>query len=85
MIITIPLFEHIKTQILNPIIMLLFGVALIVFLYGLVEFLMSGDVSGKNKEGKDAMLWGIIGMAIMISVYGIEELIINTINELVKS
>ncbi|MCX6714126.1 MAG: hypothetical protein NTV48_03425 [Candidatus Vogelbacteria bacterium] len=74
------LLNNIKAYILNPLVIFLFGLALILFLYGLVEFLW--DVNGKKDEGKQTMLWGIIGIAIMLSVYGIEELIINTIMQL---
>ncbi len=80
---TITLLEEIKAHILGPFVILLFGAALILFLYGLVQFLMSGDVSSGNKEGKDVMIWGLIGMAIMVAVYGIEDLIVNTINQLI--
>ncbi|MEK7107401.1 MAG: hypothetical protein AAB899_04425, partial [Patescibacteria group bacterium] len=35
---------------------------------------------GENTEGKQHMLWGLIGMLVMISVFGILALINNTFN-----
>jgi len=79
---TIPLLENIKAQIVNPIILLLFGLALVYFLYGLVEFLWQGDTVKNSKEGRDKIIYGLIGMAIMASVYGFLYVITNTITQL---
>jgi len=85
MVIANPLIDNIKTYILNPIVIFLFGLALILFLYGLIEFLMDVSAGGKKEEGKKNMFWGIVGLVIMISAYGIEEFIINTIKQLTGS
>ena len=78
----IPLLENIKQFIVDPIILLLFGLALLIFLYGLVEFLWKGDTSKNYKEGQDKIIWGLVGMAIMVSVYGFLNIILSTINQL---
>lgn len=79
---SIPLLDNIENFIINPAIKLLFGVALIVFLYGLVRFVAKAGDQKSREEGKKSMLWGIIGMAIMASVYGIQTVIVNTISQL---
>lgn len=81
---TIPLLENIKSYIVNPIILLLFGVALVVFLYGLVEFLWQNDTLKNSQEGRDKIFYGLIGMTIMASVYGFIHIIVNTINQLME-
>lgn len=68
--------------IINPLLALLFGVGLLVFVYGVVEFLFEFDVRGSKdaKElGKQHMLWGVIGMFIMASAYSILEVIASTV------
>jgi uncharacterized membrane protein YidH (DUF202 family) len=78
--------NRINAQIVNPIIVLMVGVAVLVFLYGLVEFLAKKDsASGNRKELYDKMIWGIEGLAIMVSVFGIMQFIINTMQGLVGS
>lgn len=72
------LMSKVNRVIINPIILLLFGVALLVFLWGIVEFLSSPDNEQTKQEGKRHMLWGILGMAIMIGAFGIMQLIIAT-------
>ena len=73
------LMSKISTIILNPLILLMFGVALVVMIYGIIEFLSNSDNEESKEKGKQHMLWGLIGMAIMISVFGIMHLIIGTL------
>jgi len=40
---------------------------------------MNRDKEDKRTAGKQHMIWGIIGMAIMVSVFGIINLIMSTI------
>ena len=82
---TIPLLENIKQYIVDPVILLLFGLALLIFLYGLVEFLWQGDTVKNDKLGRDKIFWGLVGMAIMASVFGFLNVINSTISQLMGS
>ena len=64
---------------INPLIVLMFGAALVYFLYGVVEFIANQANSGEKGTGREHMLWGVIGMFIMNSVYGIMHLIEHTL------
>ncbi|MBI4087772.1 hypothetical protein HY418_00090 [Candidatus Kaiserbacteria bacterium] len=66
------------TYIIDPAILVVFSLGFFLFVYGLVEFLWKLNEGGDNKEGKQHMIWGIIGMLIMVSVYGILSLVTNT-------
>ena len=68
----------ISTEILNPIIALLFAVALIYFIVGVFKYIWNPDNEEMRGEGRRGMLWGIIGMFVMVSVFGIMKLIINS-------
>ena len=72
--------RNIKVNIINPIIVLLFSLALLYFLWGVFDFVRNSSSEDKRNDGKQHMLWGIIGMAIMVSAFGIVNLICNTIN-----
>ena len=72
------LMTRIVDIIINPALLVLMALAFLLFVYGLVEFLFKLSEGGDNKEGKQHMIWGIVGMLIMISVYGIIGLIDNT-------
>lgn len=65
-------------QILNPLIMLAFAIAIVVFLWGLFQMIRNADDPGARQEAGQHILWGVIGMLIMVSAYGIIYLTLNT-------
>lgn len=66
--------------ILYPIIALLMGVALLVFLWGCFQFIRNADNSSARSEGRQNIMWGIIGMVIMVSAYAILNIAAGTFN-----
>jgi len=73
------LVNSISKVILNPIIIFLFAAAVAYFLYGVVQYLMNPDNEEIRKKSKSQMVWGIIGLFIMVGVFGIMTLIKNTL------
>ena len=64
------------TQVLNPLITLFFVLATVVFIWGVVQYVAgSGGDESKLKAGKRLMIWGIIGMFLMASAWGIVRLL----------
>jgi hypothetical protein len=72
------LLGKINQFILNPIIRLAFAVALIVFFWGIVQFINSETSDAKRDEGKRKILYGLLGMFIMFSAFGLIRIILNT-------
>jgi uncharacterized membrane protein YidH (DUF202 family) len=66
--------------IINPLILLLFALALMFFLYGVFEFISNQDNEEKKTTGKSHMIWGIIGLTIMMGVFTIMNLVLSTLN-----
>ena len=66
------------TYVLNPIMLLLFAAGFALFMFGLLEFMLNLSKGEASDSGKQHMLWGIIGMVIMVSVLGIVTIIDNT-------
>jgi hypothetical protein len=66
------------TLILNPAIGVIFALAGLLFVWGIVQFLKGLQEGKVNDEGKQHMLWGVVGMLIMVSVFGILSLLSNT-------
>jgi len=62
---------------MSPIIALMFAVAMIFFIYGVVEFIGAADKEEARTKGKQHMVWGIIGIFIMVSVWGIMNILNN--------
>ncbi len=66
--------------IINPIIVFLFGLAVVYFLYGVFQFISNQDNEEAKTKGKSHMIWGIIGIVIMMGVFTILNIIMNTFN-----
>jgi Type IV secretion system pilin len=57
---------------------LIFALAFLVFLWGMFKtFILGGSDEGKQAEGKSLMLYAIVGFVIMVSLWGIVNLVAN--------
>jgi hypothetical protein len=72
------LLGKINQFVLNPIIRLAFAIALIVFFWGIVQFINSETADSKRDEGKKKIFYGLFGMFIMFSAFGLIKLILNS-------
>lgn len=70
-------------EILTPFVSLLFALALLLFVWGVIEFLVSGESEEKKTNGKKHMLWGLIGLAIMLAANGIIWVLINFVADII--
>ncbi|MFA6519792.1 MAG: hypothetical protein WCT41_03170 [Candidatus Paceibacterota bacterium] len=71
---------RVVTQIIDPIILLLAAVAFVVFLWGVFEFIAHAGDETKRKEGKSAILWGLVGLVIIFGAYGVINIALGTFN-----
>lgn len=72
-----PLIDKIFRLAITPFLKFLFALAAIIFIFGVVEFILNADNEDKRAQGKKHIVWGIIGLFIMFSVWGIIEIIMN--------
>ncbi len=63
--------------ILEPIVPFLIGLAVVIFIYGVLLF-MFNDGGEKREEGKQYMIWGIVGIFVMVSVWGLVAILTGT-------
>ncbi len=63
----------------NILVPLLFAVAFIVFLWGIFKAYIynAGDEAGRE-QGHKLVLWGLIGFAVMLSLWGLVNVVANT-------
>ena len=56
----------------NQLTILVAGVALLVFFWGLAKFILKiGGDAKAVAEGKQLMIWGVIALFVMVSIWGI--------------
>ncbi len=69
-------FESFIAFINNTLIPLVFALALLMFFYGIFKyFILGGGNEDDRKEGRQLMLYAIIGFVVMASIYGIVAII----------
>lgn len=71
--------DQIIGSVLQPAVPVLIGVAVVLFLYGLVKYLNSGFGDTKTVgEARGLMIWGIVALAVMVSIWGLVAVVQNT-------
>lgn len=79
---TIPIVQKINDAILQPLTVLLLALATGYFLFGLMKFIQNQDNEEAQSEGKKHMVYGIIGIAIMVGVWGILGVITASVSSI---
>ena len=72
------LIDNITAKILQPIVWLLFALAMFYFVNGIATFMLKADDPKARAKGRQEMIWGIVGFFIMVSVYAILSIVTNT-------
>ena len=63
----------------DSVIPFLFALAIVMFIWGAVKFfIINSDEEAKREQGKQFMIWGIIALAIMLSVWGLVGILTST-------
>ncbi|KKS04695.1 MAG: hypothetical protein UU82_C0010G0020 [Candidatus Nomurabacteria bacterium GW2011_GWC2_41_8] len=70
------------TRIINDsVIPLIFALATVMFVWGMVNFfILNADEEVKRAQGKQFMIWGIVALAVMLSVWGLVGILGSTFN-----
>ena len=69
------------SNIVTPIVELMFAFAALVFAYGVLQMVIHADDPDARSKGKMSILGGVIGMVIMMSAWGIIYLVANTVGQ----
>ncbi len=64
---------------LNIAIGLLVALAVFYVIWGVFEFVQSAGDEEKRKEGRGRMIYGVIGIAVMLSVYGLVNILTGSV------
>ncbi len=63
----------------NLFVYVLISIAIIYVIFGVVRYLIAGGDDGKDK-GKDIIIRGVIGLAVIFSIWGLVALVIKVVN-----
>lgn len=71
-------FEEILDLINNIIIPLIVGIAGLYFMWGIIKYITAGDSEESRTAARNMMIWGIIALFVMISVWGLVNILVET-------
>lgn len=75
----IPAVQKFFDLVVNPVVQLLFALAIVYFLYGVFTYIRKSDDPGERQTGGRHIIWSVIGIFIMVSVWGIIRVLKSTI------
>lgn len=75
---TLAFVAKVNDFILTPLILFMVGVALLVFFYGLFEYLVKADSDDGRETGRKHIMWGLIGLFVMTSAFAILKIAVAT-------
>ena len=64
-------------KILNTLLPLIIAASVVYFIYGIAMYIISGSDDAKA-AAKDKIIYGVIGLFVMISVWGLVNILVNT-------
>ena len=62
----------------NTAVPIFFTLALIVFIWGVIKYVLAGGDTEKKKQGMSLIMYGIIGLFAIFAVWGLVKVIANT-------
>lgn len=79
---TNPKLQHLLTYasciISKSVIPLIFSLAVAMFVWGVVQYVIGANEEKERAKGKQFMIWGIIALAVMVSIWGLVRILSNT-------
>lgn len=65
----------------NVLVPIIFALAFLMFIWGIFRyFIQGGHDEEKRAEGRNLMIWGLIGFFVMVSVWGLVHVLLGTFN-----
>jgi uncharacterized membrane protein YjfL (UPF0719 family) len=72
------IIQKITGNIVNPIIVVMFAFALVGFLWGVRTYITNSDDHEARQKGTGHIMWGLIGMFLMVAAFTIVHIVLNT-------
>jgi ABC-type thiamin/hydroxymethylpyrimidine transport system permease subunit len=67
------------SQILNSVIPVLIALGVVYFVWGVVQYVIASDEEAK-KTGRNRIIYGIIGLAVIVAMWGLVGILTRTFN-----
>ncbi len=78
------ILSNVVTELFSPLYQAAVGVAILYFLYGVAKYVLDLNNPEKQTFGKSHLLWGMVGLFIILSVGGILSALNNALGGMFK-
>ena len=62
---------------INPLAAILVSLALLIFFWGIVQYIYSGGSEG-HENGRQLMVWGVVALFVLVSIWGLARILTST-------
>lgn len=76
--------SNVVTEVFSPLYQLVVGISILYFLYGVMMYVIDLNNPEKKTDGRSHLLWGTIGLFMILSVGGILEIFKGAIGGMFK-
>ncbi len=78
------ILSNVVTELFSPLYQAAVGVAILYFLYGVAKYVLDLNNPEKQTFGRSHLLWGMVGLFIILSVGGILSALNNALGGMFK-
>jgi hypothetical protein len=71
-------FNSLTCTLIGFVVPFLFALATVGFIWGVIQMFMNPDSEEKRKTGKQFMVWGLVGLFVMLSVWALVNVLSST-------
>jgi hypothetical protein len=75
----VDLLGRVVTYVIDPAVKVIFTLGLFYFMWGIVMYLWEMKDGKTDNDYRNHLIYGLLGMLIMVSVYGIIALVMNSL------
>ena len=73
------LLNYATCLLIKSVVPLIVALAVVMFIWGVVQYVINSDEEAKREKGKQFMIWGIIGLTVMVGVWGLVSIVGSTL------
>lgn len=72
------MFNWASCTLIKMVVPFLFTLATAAFIWGIIQYFLNPDNEEKRKQGKSYMIWGLIALFVMVSMWGLVGVLTKT-------
>ncbi|MBU3668807.1 MAG: hypothetical protein FGM57_02465 [Candidatus Taylorbacteria bacterium] len=68
------------SDLINRLIPFVIALTVLIFLWGIFKFVIAGGDGEARKEAQGYIIWGIVALFVMVSVWGLVNILVRSVN-----